>query len=209
MEIPRGDLVHSRVVDGPGEALRTVLSRGLTGYLVLEPSDRLLLADGVQGVITVEDGVPVVAYAGDGAGGDAALASLSTPGPCRADCYSLAPDTLSDVHSTQALRVAPGAPARELADDPELAERTRERAPEGRHREESHDAVAAFLADDERIAAIREDARSEARARAPEWGLEDQLVDRPGESSDAGADAEAVRGEDGGSGGWSRSESGD
>jgi len=183
VEIPRGDLIHSRVVEGPGEALRTALSRELTGYLVLEPSDRLLLADGARGVITVEDGVPVVAYADDGAGGAAALASLSTPGPCRADCYALDADALDGVHDAEDLRVPPDAPARELADDGALAERTRERAPPERRGEASHDAVAAFLADEERVAALREDARAEARSRAAEWGLEDQLVDR-----DAGSD---------------------
>jgi hypothetical protein len=39
------------------------------------------------------------------------------------------------------------------------------------------DPVVAFLEDDERIAAIRDQAREQARERAAEWGLTDQLED--------------------------------
>ncbi|TKX85377.1 hypothetical protein EXE43_13970, partial [Halorubrum sp. SS5] len=66
-----------------------------------------------------------------------------------------------------------------------LAERTREAAPDERLRDgaDEDDAVAAFLADDERIDAIREQARAEARDRAAEWGLDDAL-DESGDSAD-------------------------
>ncbi|MXR43303.1 hypothetical protein GRX01_18435, partial [Halobaculum sp. WSA2] len=40
-----------------------------------------------------------------------------------------------------------------------------------------HDALAAFLADEERVEAVRREARAEARARADEWGLGDQLAE--------------------------------
>lgn len=177
MEIPRGDLVRSRAATDPGAVLRVALERELTGYLVLEPSQTLLLDGDARGVLTFADGVPVLAYcdAGD-RGGPAALAALAAPGPCHADLFSLPPSALADAHSIEALRVAPDAPARQLADDRALAERTRDVAPPERASDGDHDAVAAFLADEERIEAIREDARAEARERAAEWGLTDHLA---------------------------------
>lgn len=72
----------------------------------------------------------------------------------------------------------PGMPAERLAGDPALADRTRERAPEGRTGDASAEgtgAVAAFLEDEQRIGRIREEARAEAQRRAREWGLDDQL----------------------------------
>ncbi|ESS06957.1 MAG: hypothetical protein A07HB70_00738, partial [uncultured archaeon A07HB70] len=41
MDLPRGDLVWSRVADDPGDPLRTALDRSLDGYLVLRPQGSL------------------------------------------------------------------------------------------------------------------------------------------------------------------------
>jgi hypothetical protein len=180
MRVPRGDLVRSRVVDDPGEPLRDALDRTLTGYAVLEPQDALLLEDDTAGVVTFEDGVPVLAYerASDRGGPDA-LADLAGPGPFRAELYAVPTDDLAAAHDRDdgALAVPPAMPAERLAGDPALAERTREAAPADRADvdPEGSGAVEAFLADEERVAAIREQARRQARARAAEWGLADQL----------------------------------
>jgi len=79
--------------------------------------------------------------------------------------------------------VPPGMPAARLAGDPDLAERTRAAAPADRTDEaapDGTDPLAAFLADDERVAAIQAEAREEARERAAEWGLADELADEEG-----------------------------
>jgi hypothetical protein len=171
-----GRLVRSRVVSDVHELLSDVLERGLTGYAVLEPGESLLLdADG-KGVLTFEEGVPVLAYhTATDDGGPPALAAFGD-GPYRADCYELGRGALAEVHDTPELRVPPGMPAERLAGDPALADRTRERAPDGRGEDASDTgAVAAFLEDEERIERIREEARAEAQRRAREWGLDDQL----------------------------------
>ena len=74
--------------------------------------------------------------------------------------------------------------------DAGLAARTREAAPDERLGDgaDEDDAVAAFLADDDRIDAIREQARSEARDRAAEWGLDDALAE-PNDSADPDRDS--------------------
>jgi hypothetical protein len=69
-------------------------------------------------------------------------------------------------------------PAERLAGDPQLAAKTRDRAPDRPTTEPNTSptsAVEAFLEDEEKIAAIRERARAEAERRAEEWGLDDQL----------------------------------
>ena len=133
MRLPQGRLRKSRVVTDPREPLAEVLDRTVTGYAVFEAQDSLLLdADG-RGVVTFEDGVPVVAYhTGTDRGGPPALAD-----------------------STR--RAAPG---------------ERPTVP-GADGEGDHSAVEAFLEDEDKIAAIREQARQEARQRAAEWGLND------------------------------------
>jgi len=189
VELPRGDLVRSRVVDDPGDPLSTALDRSLDGYLVLRPQRALLLDGDAAGVVTVAEGVPVLAYEErSDAGGRAALERVAGPGPYRADCYRVDRAALAAVHDRDdgRLAVTPGAPADLLAGDPALVERTRERAPAERlDAAEDPDAVAAFLADEDRIEAIRERARAEAEARAAEWGLADQL-----DGPDAGDDAD-------------------
>jgi hypothetical protein len=193
LEIPRGRLVRSRV--GVASALRAAFSRELTGYARIEPDS--LLADGEPGVITFAEGVPRAAYcersAGRGErGGDSpelgrgdrpvgsdsrgvdALAALAGPGPCSVELYELPADTLVTVHDAPEFSVPPGAPAEQLADDPALADRIRERAPDDAHDGDAS-ALESFLEDEERIAAIQKEARAEAEQRAEEWGLDGEL----------------------------------
>jgi len=175
MNVPEGDLRRSRVVADAAAPLEAALDRRLTGYLVLRPADPLVPDDG-GGVITVEEGVPVVAYHdGTDTGGPAALASLSGHGPYRAELYAVDAADLADVHEVEALRVPPGAPAEQVADDTELARRARERSPANRSSSDGDDAVEAFLADEERIADIKRRARAEAERRAAEWGFDDAV----------------------------------
>jgi hypothetical protein len=203
LTVPRGTLLRSRVVSDVGTTLSRALDRGLTGYATLVPQETLLLSGEARGVITFEDGVPVLAYnTVTDSGGPDALAELAVPGPYRVELYAVDASGLAAAHEEDALRVAPDAAATELADDAALAERTREAAPDERLRDgaDEDDAVAAFLADDERIDAIREQARAEARDRAAEWGLDDALdgSDDPAETGDergtaAGAERETRR----------------
>lgn len=182
IQIPRGTLVRSHVVTDPGVALAGVLDRELTGYALFEPHDAVLLDADTRGVITFEDGVPVLAYEVESdTGGAGALGALAVPGPYSVDVFELPASALATAHDADSLRVPPGVPANRLAGDAALAARTRERAPADRTTDtaDSDDPVAAFLADDEKIAAIREQARTEARERAAEWGLDEHLQDTP------------------------------
>lgn len=176
MKLPRGQLVHSRVVEDATTALATALDSELTGYALLEPQNALLL-DGDAGVLTFEDGVPVLAYhAGTDRGGPEALADLAHPGPVRVELYRLPTDELRPAHEIEELRVPPEMPAEQLGGDSGLADRTRRNAPASRFDGRGNsNPVAAFLEDEEKIAAIREQAREEARQRADEWGLTDAL----------------------------------
>ncbi|ELZ59281.1 MULTISPECIES: hypothetical protein [Halorubrum] len=199
LTIPRGTLLRSRVVSDVGTTLSRALDRELTGYATLVPQETLLLSGEARGVITFEDGVPVLAYnTVTDSGGPDALAELAVPGPYRVELYAVDADDLAAAHEEDALRVAPDAAATEVADDADLAERTREAAPDDRLRDgaDDDDAVAAFLNDDDRIEAIREQARSEARDRAAEWGLDDAL-DEPGVAEGSeGADPGETGGDD-------------
>jgi len=177
MKLPRGSLLKSRVVTDPRDTLADVLDRELTCYAIFESQDSLLLdADG-RGVVTFEAGIPVLAYhSGTDRGGPPALADLAVPGPYHVSVFELNPDTLAAVHDTDDLRVPPGMPAERLAGDPALASSTRRSAPEARTTvdgsTEDHSAVEAFLEDEAKISAIREQAREEARERATEWGFD-------------------------------------
>lgn len=188
MEVPRGTLVRSRVVSDLSVTLSAALDDRLTGYLVLEPQDALLLDGETRAVLTLEEGVPVLAYdpASDADGADA-LADLAPPGPYQVEVYELDAAALAAAHESPeapALTVPPALPAERLARDERLAERTREAAPDHRLDAEAADPVEAFLGDEETIDAIRERARAEAKERAAEWGLTDQLVDREGGADD-------------------------
>jgi len=188
LRIPRGDLLRSRVVSDVGTSLARALDRELTGYATLVPQETLLLESDARGVVTFADGVPVLAYnTVSDSGGPDALAELAVPGPYRVELYAVGDGALETAHEEDALRVAPGAAATELADDQALADRTRDAAPDERldaASDDDGDAVAAFLEDDERIEAIREQARSEAAERASEWGLDDALAEGDGDEFD-------------------------
>ncbi|KZN22867.1 hypothetical protein A4G99_17345 [Haladaptatus sp. R4] len=176
MTSPRGELVLSRVVSDPETALTTALERRLTGCVVFEPQDSLLLDASGYGVLTFEDGIPIQAHhTGTGRGGPEAVADLAVPGPYSVELYRQSPDERDADFRTDERPIPPGMPAERLAGDPTLAEKTRERAPERSPETTSTSAVEAFLEDEEKIAAIREQARQEAERRAAEWGLDDQL----------------------------------
>lgn len=180
LDLPDGTLVRSRVEDDPAAPLATALDRELTGYAVFEPQDALLLDDDGAGVIAFEDGVPRLAYhTATGVGGPDALADLAAPGPYDVELRELPADALAGFERPDR-RVSPGAVADRLAGDPALAERTRAAAPAERNDEnlgegDSLDAVEAFLEDEEKVAAIRDHAREEARERAEQWGLVEEL----------------------------------
>lgn len=180
MRIPRGALLRSRVVDDPGDVLETVLDERLTGYVVFEPQDALLLGEATRGVVTFEDGIPVLAYDTErDCGGRDGLDGFAVIGPNRVTVHAVDAGALADAHETVEFRVPPGEPARVLAGDERLAERTTAAAPESRRTEgRDQSSVEAFLADAEAIEAIRSEAREEARARAEEWGLDDVLTDQ-------------------------------
>ena len=197
MKLPEGQLVRSRVVSDPRTVLVDALDRELTGYAVFEPQDALLLDASGRGVLTFRQGVPTVVYhTGTERGGPPALADLAAAGPYRLDLFALPSADLTRVHDQPEFRVPPGMPAERLAGDQALAARTREVAPsdhgvvapaagasEGgdagdpatadNERDRQVGAVEAFLDDEAKIEAIREQARSEAQERADEWGFDD------------------------------------
>jgi hypothetical protein len=178
MRIPQGELLRSRVVDDPGTTLSLALERRLTGYAVFEPQDAVLLGEETRGVVTFDDGVPVLAYCTDtDRGGAEALDDVAGPGPFRVELYELDATTLEDVHEADDCRVSPGLPAERLGADRDLVTRTRDAAPETRLGTDDGAAAEEFLADEAQIEAIREQAREEARSRAEEWGLTDVLDD--------------------------------
>lgn len=195
LRIPRGNLLRSRVVSDIGTTLSRVLDRELTGYATLVPQETLLLSGDAKGVVTFADGIPVLAYntVTDNGGPDA-LAELAVPGPYRVELYAVESEGLEAAHEAETLRVAPGTPATELADDHTLADRIREAAPDHRQDdgEEETDAVAAFLDNDDRIEAIREQAQAEARSRAEEWGLDDALATTAESDGSGSADEDAI-----------------
>ncbi|WP_435195993.1 hypothetical protein [Natronomonas sp. EA1] len=173
--IPDGELVRSRVLADVATLFEDALDRAHTGYAVLEPADAMLFEEEGSAVITFESGVPVLAYhTRTERGGESALADLAAPGPYQVALYDSAPGDLTAAHESDAFRVPPGAPAEKLAGAPQLADRARRAAPEWVREEEEH-AVEAFLADEEKIQAIREQARAEAQAKAEEWGFDDAV----------------------------------
>ncbi|KOX93699.1 hypothetical protein AMS69_07180 [Haloarcula rubripromontorii] len=182
MKLPRGRLDKSRVVTDPRDTLADVLDRELTGYAVFESQETLLLDGNGRGVITFTDGVPVLVYhTGTDRGGPPALADLAIPGPYHVSLYALDAADLESAHEAADLRVPPGMPAERLGGDPALADSTRRAAPDERLSVADDDAatvedgtaeqsaVEAFLDDTEKIEAIKQQARSEARERAQQW----------------------------------------
>ncbi|ERH13407.1 MAG: hypothetical protein J07HB67_02446 [halophilic archaeon J07HB67] len=166
-----GSLVRARSVDRLGVSLARVFAERHTGYLRIVADGPL---DETTGVLTVVDGVPVAAVAGDECG-VAALDTLTVPGAARVETYRREADGLASLHDRSDCRVPPGAPAERLGDD-ELAARTRERAPADRT-DTDGSTLLSFLDDDRRLETIRSEARTEARADADEWGLNGSLAE--------------------------------
>lgn len=167
--IPEGELLRSRVLTSLAPALSEILDQRLDGYVVLSSP---LGAESDRCVITFEGGVPVLAYhARTDRGGPPALDDIGSP-PYQFELYALDADALELPHRTDELRVAPGAVAERLTDDPAVADRTREMAGEALD-ERSQDTVEAFLDDEAAIADIKASAREEALDRADEWGFPD------------------------------------
>ena len=174
--LPDGDLVFSRVVSDASAALTAALDRRHTGYGIFTPSDALVLDDETHAVVGFRDGIPTYACAGTDTG-SSALAAAATPGPLRVALHACeAPPPTADS------RLAPDTPARRLAGDDDLATRTLEAAPDDRGVDEALtvpdagddlNAVDAFLADEDAIARIKEQAREEAERRAREWGFDE------------------------------------
>ncbi|ACV46274.1 MULTISPECIES: hypothetical protein [Halomicrobium] len=183
MNVPEGRLVHSRVVADPRDPLAAALDRSLTGYAVFEPQETLLLDAGGHGIVTFRDGVPEQAYyTGTDRGGPSALADLGMPGPYHVELVALDDTALDQIGDHAELAVPPGMPAERLAGDPALAASTRRAAPADRETETPADddgpdrsdagAVEAFLDDEAKIDAIKQQARAEAKRRAEEWGFD-------------------------------------
>lgn len=179
MNFPDGRLQKSRVVADPRDPLAEALDRSLTGYAVFESQDALLLNAEGRGVVTFRAGVPTRAYhTGTGRGGPAALADLAVPGPYHVAMYAAGADTL-DGFLGDGWVIPPGMAAERLAGDPALARSTRRAAPDDRvpdpagaaEASAEPGAVEAFLDNEEKIEAIREQARAEARERAAQWDL--------------------------------------
>lgn len=182
-----GELLHSRVVADLGAVLEHALEESITGYATVEPQDALLLDAEGLGILALESGVPVAAkHTGTGRIGREALAELSVPGPCRVELYGCTrPVSFAEEPPN---RIPPGLPADRLARDPDLANRTRSAAADrGIGERADADALEAFLTDDDRVEAIRREARAEARQRAEEWGLSEALADPPPASDQSGA----------------------
>jgi hypothetical protein len=171
--IPDGDLLRSRVVTELAGVLEDALDRRLDGYAVLEPRDSILGETSDSGIVTFEDGVPTLAYhVGSDRGGPPALADIGA-GPYQLELYALDATHLEVPHSSDALRVPPGMAAERLAGDAALADRTR-RAATTDH-DDTRGALEAFLEDETAIEELRQNARSEARSRAEDWGFEDAV----------------------------------
>ncbi|RRJ27878.1 hypothetical protein [Halocatena pleomorpha] len=186
--LPQGRLLRSRVVSDVHTVLLAALDRSLTGYAVVVPSRTNAAGNGA---FTFDQGVPVLVYhAGTDTGGERALAAFKDVGPCRIDLYALSRERLRSIHDGSTLSVPPALPATYLTGDRTLTVRTRKRAARRSDTDidtdstgddttppADHDAVTAFLADADRIETLREQARDEARQRAKEWDLDEQLVD--------------------------------
>ena len=170
--LPAGRLLRSRVVEDPGTVLADALDRGLTGYATFEPQGTLLAAESGPGVLVFEAGVPRLAYHPRTGGGEAALPAMAGPGPSRVELCE-APASALPAFDAPGPSVEPGRPAERLAADPDLAARTRRRAPDG----DEGSTVEAFLEDEAAVEAVRREARAEAERRAEEWGLADALGD--------------------------------
>ncbi|WP_284007486.1 hypothetical protein [Haloarcula pelagica] len=180
MNLPAGRLEKSRVVADPRDTLAEALDRAFTGYAVFESQDALLLDAEGQGVVVFEEGVPTRAYhTGTERGGPPALADLAVPGPYHVAMHATAQSALPNATADE---IPPGMAAERLAGDPALARSTRRASPADQSAPATHGeddstaaspqgAVEAFLENEAKIEAIREQARTEAQERAEEWDL--------------------------------------
>lgn len=174
MTLPSGEISFDRVVTALDEPLSAALERSLTGYAEVVPQAALLLDATGSGVLWFDDGVPTHAtHTGTGGTGTDVLAELAATGPFRVRLVAVTGPALERRPSGATL--PPDAPAERLAGDESLAARTRKRAgtTTRRSNDEGLDAVEAFLADDEKIRAIRDRARAEAKRKAGEWGFDE------------------------------------
>ena len=178
MKLPQGRLQRRRVVTSLATSLERALETELTGYIRLHSQDVLLLdAEGV-GVVTFEQGIPMLAYhTGTDRGGSSALTDIAVAGPYRVERYELDDSVLAVAHDESTFGVKPGAPAEQLAGDTELAQRTRDCVPDDRpgfHDDQSSNctAVEEFLDDEARITELQDAARLEAETRATDWGFD-------------------------------------
>lgn len=162
-----GRLTFARVVSDLSAPLRSALADDHTGVAVVEPQQTILLDATDRLTLWFDDGVPTHARHSDGRTGGAALAALATASPYRVELHERDRHAPPDEGA-----VAPDAPADHLAGDPDLAERTRTAAPDDRDDADGLDAVEAFLADEEAIADLQEQAREQAERRADEWGFD-------------------------------------
>ena len=168
MTVPEGQPTFDRVVMSVGEPLREALETDLLGYAEIVPQAGLLGDAAGRCRLWFDDGVPVGAtHTGTGRTDAAALADIAETGPYRVRLVAI-----EDPAQIQSGSLPPGAPAEQVVGDEGLAERTRERADgEGDQDGADLDAVEAFLADEEKIEAIKQRAAMEARERAAEWDL--------------------------------------
>jgi hypothetical protein len=168
MTAPAGNPTFDRVVMSVGEPLREALDNDLQGYAEIVPQAGLLGDAAGCCRLWFEDGVPVGAtHTGTGRTDAAALADIAETGPYRVRLVAVA-----DPSQVQPGDLPPDAPAEQVVGDSDLAERTRERASgDGEQDGADLDAVEAFLADEEKIEAIKQRAAMEARERAAEWDL--------------------------------------
>ncbi len=171
MSLPSGQPCFDRVVMSVDEPLAEALERELTGYGVIIPQAGLLGEATGKGILWFDRGVPCSArHTGTGRTDSEALADIAETGPYRVRLVDVVlPETVRERDS-----LAPGAAAERVAGDPELAERTR-RAAGGTASTDPDaelDAVEAFLADEDKIEAIQQQAAAEARTRAAEWGFD-------------------------------------
>ena len=140
---------------------------------MFRPQDSLLLDGDGYGVLTLEDGIPVEAHhTGTGRGGPEAVADPAVPGPYSVELYRHPADERETIHGPDDRQSSRNA-GRTAGGRPELAAKTRERAPERPTTETETSptsAVEAFLQDEEKIAAIREQAREKRPNDGPRSG---------------------------------------
>ncbi|GGL63399.1 hypothetical protein [Halocalculus aciditolerans] len=185
-------LVFSRVLDDPGVCLDRALADAFTGVAAFEARAALVGDASDTYDLAFEDGVPTRAAARDAdAAGPPVLSRLAEAAPCRVELRADATRSFRSDATVDPPAVARALDRDRLVDqypaspesDPETGPDADESSPDpdavnvgetaaGAEPAESVDALEAFLADEERVDALRERAREEAVERADEWGFE-------------------------------------